>query len=59
MSAKLFIGTTLAVAIGATIALAIAGLYVQNQVTAETASNTTLGSILSLFGYKPTTTTTT
>jgi hypothetical protein len=55
MSGKLFIGTTLAVAIGTLIALAIAGLYVQNTVTAATTTNTTLGSILSLFGYKSTT----
>ena len=54
----MFIGTALAVAIGTTIALAIAGLYVQNQVTAATATSTTIGSILSLFGFKPTTTTT-
>lgn len=53
----MFIGITIAVAIGTTIALAIAGVYVQNQVNTATAGNTTLGSILSLFGYKPTTTT--
>lgn len=55
MSAKLFIGTTLAVLIGTTIALAIAGMYAKTQLTAATTGNSTLGSVLSLFGYKPTT----
>lgn len=50
MNGKEFVGMVLAVAIGTTIALVIAGLYVQSQVTAATAGNSTLGTILSLFG---------
>ncbi|HEX3626700.1 MAG TPA: hypothetical protein VH280_14905 [Verrucomicrobiae bacterium] len=54
MSAKLFIGTALAVAIGTLIALAIAGVYAKQQLATATTGSTTLGSVLSLFGYKPT-----
>jgi hypothetical protein len=50
MNGKEFVGTVLAVAIGTTIALAIAGLYVQSQISAASSSNSTIGTILSLFG---------
>lgn len=50
MNGKEFVGMVLAVAIGTTIALAIAGVYVQGQLSAASSSNTTLGTILSLFG---------
>jgi hypothetical protein len=53
MNGKEFVGTVIAVAIGTTIALAIAGMYVQAQLNAAQSSNSTLGTILSLFGPKP------
>lgn len=52
MSARDFFLYTVAVAIGTTIALAIAGLYLKSQLSA-TAGNSTLGAILSLFGSRP------
>jgi hypothetical protein len=52
MDGKQFFGTLLAVAIGTLIALAIAGMYVQAQVSAATAGSSTLGTILSFFGPK-------
>jgi hypothetical protein len=45
-----FILTTLAVALGATIALAVAGLYAKQQFTAATANNSTLGNVLATVG---------
>ena len=49
MSGKDFVLTTLAVAIGGLIALAIAGVFVKQQVSQATAGNSTLGKILNLF----------
>lgn len=57
MKAHEFILYTLAVAIGTTVALAVAGLYVRSQLTSATGTGTTLGSLLSLFS-KPAATTT-
>jgi hypothetical protein len=45
-----FILTTLAVALGATIALAISALYAKQQITAATATNSTLGNLLTSVG---------
>ncbi|HXC34273.1 MAG TPA: hypothetical protein VNV43_00245 [Candidatus Acidoferrales bacterium] len=45
-----FILTTLAVALGATIALAVAGLYAKQQLSAATATNSTLGNVLAAVG---------
>lgn len=45
-----FILTTLAVALGATIALAISAIYAKQQITAATATNTPFGNLLSNFG---------
>jgi hypothetical protein len=53
MNGKEFVGTVIAVAIGTTLALAIAGMYVQSQLNAAQSSNSTLGTILSLFAPKP------
>ena len=50
MNGKEFVGTLIAVAIGTTIALAIAGIYLQSQLSAASSTNSTLGTILSLFG---------
>lgn len=44
-----FILYTLAVTIGVTLALAIAGEYAKTQISAATAGNTTFGRLLSLF----------
>ena len=62
MNAKEFLLTTVAVMIGTTIALAIAGLYVKSQITTATSGSSTISSLLSLVGIAPaaaTTTTTT
>ena len=48
MSIRDFFLTLLAVAIGTTVALAIAGLYVKQQVASSSGSGT-LGAILNLF----------
>lgn len=50
MTAKQFLGATLAVAIGTTIALAVAGVYLKQQLSAATAGNSTIGNLLALFG---------
>jgi hypothetical protein len=50
MSTRDFFLTLAAVAIGTTVALAIAGVYVKSQLAASTGSGTTLGTILGLFG---------
>lgn len=57
MNGKTFLMLIIAIAIGATVALAIAGLYLKTQVTAATSGSSTLGSILSLVGIKTSTTT--
>lgn len=49
MNHKEFIGTTLAVAIGTLVALALAGLYLKSQLSAATSGNSTVGTLLSLF----------
>ena len=60
MNTRDFALTLLAVTIGTTIALAIAGLYLKQQFAASTSSSTTLGSLLSLFSPQtPTPATTT
>lgn len=53
MSTREFFLYIFAVAIGTTIALAIAGLYVKAQLSAATTGNSTVGALLSLFGSKP------
>lgn len=45
-----FLLTTLAVAIGATIALGVAGLYAKQQIAAATTTNSTLGNVLTAVG---------
>ncbi len=52
MNTRDFLLTLAAVAIGTTIALAIAGVYVKSQLSASAGSGTTLGTILSLFAPK-------
>jgi hypothetical protein len=53
MSTKDFFLTTLAVAIGGLIALAIAGVFVKQQLAADTAGNSTLGTLLNLVAPQP------
>ena len=53
MNARDFFLTLFAVAIGTLIALAITGVYVKGQLASATAGNSTIGSLLSLFGSKP------
>jgi len=43
---------TVAVAVGGLIALAIAGVYLKSQLSSATAGNSTIGTLLSLFGPK-------
>lgn len=57
MNAKTFLLLVIAIIIGATVALGIAGLYLKTQVTAATSGNSTIGSLLSLFGVGSSTTT--
>lgn len=54
MNARQFFLLVAAIAIGATIALGIAGLYLKNTVTTATSGNTLFGSILALFTPKTT-----
>lgn len=53
MSPRSFILHTLAIAVGTLAALAIAGLYVKSQLSSATSGNSTVGTLLSLFGSKP------
>ena len=53
MNARDFFLQVVAVAIGTTIALAIAGVYLKSQLSATAGSGTTLGTLLSLFGSRP------
>ena len=49
MKTRDFFLHTVAVAIGTTIALAIAGLYLKSQFSSATGSGSTIGNLLSLF----------
>lgn len=53
MSPRSFFLHTIAVAVGTLAALAISGLYVKSQLSSATSGNSTIGTILSLFGPKP------
>ena len=53
MSTRDFFLTLTAVAIGTTIALAIAGVYLKSQLSASAGGNSTLGTILSFLTPKP------
>jgi hypothetical protein len=45
-----FLLTALAVALGTTVALAIAGLFAKQQIAAATTANSTLGNVLAAVG---------